>query len=75
MPATAAIAGKGMFIPCFVTSISYVALPIASLVSLKVVEALRSTLRQWSSVTVMRVIAIVDVAEKAMRAMEPRTGT
>jgi len=35
------------------------------------VEALRPALRQRSNVTVMRVKAVVDMAEKAARAMKP----
>jgi hypothetical protein len=52
-------------------SVAYMASTIPSLISLEVVKALRSSLRQRSSVTMMRVKAVVDVAEKAARAVKP----
>jgi hypothetical protein len=52
-------------------SIAYVASPIPRLVSSEVVEALRPALRQRSSVTVMRIEAVVNVAVKAAMAVKP----
>jgi hypothetical protein len=41
---TTSISGKGVFTPRFVASLAYIASPIPRLVSLEVVEALRSAL-------------------------------
>jgi hypothetical protein len=60
-----------MFSLRFVAGIAYVASPIPRFVSLEVVEALRTALRQRSSVSVMRIKAVVDMAEKAVRAVKP----
>jgi hypothetical protein len=70
MPTTP-ISGEGVFTLRFMASFAYVASPIPRLVSLEVVEALGSALRQRSSVTVMRIKAIVDMAVKAVRAVKP----
>jgi hypothetical protein len=72
---TTPISGEGVFSLRFVASIAYVASPIPRLVSLEVVEALRSALRQRSNVTVMRIKAVIDVAEKAPTAVEPRASS
>jgi hypothetical protein len=72
---TAPISGEGVFSLPFMDSLAYVASPIPRLVCLEVVEALRPALRQRSSVTVMRIKAVVDMAEKAARAMEPGTSS
>jgi len=65
------ISGEGVFSPGFVASIAYVASPIPRLVSLEVVEALRPALRQRSNVTVMRIKAVVDMAEETARPVKP----
>ncbi len=65
------ISRKGVFSLRFMASIAYVASPISRLISLEVVEAFRPAPRQRSNVTVMRIIAVVDVAEKAVRAVKP----
>jgi hypothetical protein len=70
MPATP-ISRKGVFRVPFVASGAYVASAISCLVCLEVVEALRSAFRQRSSVTVMRIKAVVDMAEKAVWSVKP----
>jgi hypothetical protein len=70
MPTTP-ISGEGVFSPGFMAGIAYVASPVARLVSLEVVEALGAALRERSCVTMMRIIAVVDVAEKAVGAVKP----
>jgi hypothetical protein len=65
------ISGEGVFSLRFMASLAYVASPIPRLVSLEVVEALRPAPRQRSNVTVMRIIAVVDMAVKAARAVKP----
>jgi hypothetical protein len=68
---TAPISGEGVLRLCFMTSIAYVATPVPCFVSLEVIEACGTALRQWSSVTVMGIKAIVDVAVKSAMAAEP----
>ncbi|MGA8554708.1 MAG: hypothetical protein WB630_09835 [Candidatus Acidiferrales bacterium] len=60
-----------MFSLRFMAGLPYVASPIPRLVSLEVVEALCPALRQRSNVTVMRIKPVVDMAEKAVRAVKP----
>ncbi len=73
--ATTPISGEGVFSLRFMASVAYVASSIPRLVSLEVVEALRPTLRHRSSVTVMRIKAVVDMAVKAVRAVKPGAGS
>ena len=68
---TTPISGEGVFSLAFVASVAYVASPIPRLICLEVVEAPRPTLRQRSNVTVMRIKAVVDMAEKAARSVKP----
>jgi hypothetical protein len=68
---TTPISGEGVFGLPFMASIAYVASPIPRLVSLEMVEALRPALRQRSSITVMRIKAVVDMAEKTPMAVKP----
>src|SRR5580704_169620 len=74
MPA-APISGQGVFARSVMAGVAYVASPIPRLISMEVIEALRSALRQRSSVTVMRIIAVVDMAVEAVRAVKPRAGS
>ena len=71
MPATA-VSGKGVFGLRVMPGIAYVAVAIARLVALEMVEALRPAARQGASITVMEIEAVVDMAVKAVRAMKPR---
>ena len=68
---TAPVSGEGVFSLRFMASLAYVASPIPRLVSLEVVEALRPALRHRSSVTVMRIKAVVYVAIKTVMAVKP----
>jgi hypothetical protein len=70
--ATTPISGKRVLRLAFMGSVAYVAAPISRLICLEVVEALRPALRQRSSVTVMRIIPVIDVSVKAVRAVKPR---
>ncbi len=72
---TAPVSRKRVLMARVMGSGAYVTSAITRLISLEVVEGFRSTLRQWSVVAVMGIEAIVDMAVKAMRAMEPRTGS
>jgi hypothetical protein len=73
--ATTVISRQGMFITAFVGSVAYVALGIMRLVSLEVVELLCPARGHRSMVAVARIIAIVDVAIKAVGAVEPWAGS
>ena len=73
--ATTMISREGVLTLRFMASVAYVALPIPRLVSLEVVEALRPALRQRSSVTVMRIKTVVDMAVKAVRPVKPGAGS
>jgi serine phosphatase RsbU (regulator of sigma subunit) len=69
--AAAPISGKGVFAACIMAGVAYMALSIPRLVPVEVVERLRTALRQRSMVTLARVVAVVDVAVKAVRAVKP----
>jgi hypothetical protein len=71
---TAPTSGQAVFGATIMASIAYVTLPIARLVCVEVVERRLSAPRQRSNVTVMRIIAVVDVAVEAVRAVKPRAG-
>jgi hypothetical protein len=73
--ATTPISGERVLTLRFMASVAYVASPISRLVSLEVVEALRPALRHRSSVTVMRIKAVIDMSVKAVTAMKPRAGS
>jgi hypothetical protein len=68
---TATASGQGVFAASIMASVAYVTLPIPRLVSVEVVERRLSASRQRSNVTVMRIIAVVDVAVEAVRAVKP----
>jgi hypothetical protein len=71
--ATTPISGERVLSLAFMAGVAYVASPISRLVCLEVVEALRSALRQWSSVAVMRIKPVIDMSVKAAMAVKPRT--
>jgi hypothetical protein len=65
------ISGEGMFGARIMAGVADMASSVPRLVPVEVVELLRAMFRQRSTVTVMRVIAVVDVAVEAMRAVKP----
>ena len=67
----AAISGKLVFIVRVMAGVAGVALPIARLVAVEVVELLFAAARKRSAVTMMGIEAVVDMAVKAVRAVEP----
>jgi len=73
--AATVISGQGMFIAAVVGSVAHVALRIMGLISLEVVELLCPARGHRSMVAVARIIAIVDVAIKAVGAVEPWAGS
>jgi hypothetical protein len=52
--------------------VAYVPLPIPRLVRVEVIERRLSALRHRSYITVVRVIAVINVAVETMRTVEPR---
>jgi hypothetical protein len=61
-----------VFAAAIMARVAYVTLPIPRLVCVEVVELLLPASRQRSGVTVMRIVAVVDVAVEAVRAVKPR---
>jgi hypothetical protein len=74
MPATP-ISRERVLSSRFMASVAYVPSSISRFVAVKVVEALRPAIRQRPNVTVMRIKAVVDMAEEAVRAVEPGPGS
>jgi hypothetical protein len=70
MPATP-ISGQRVLSLPVMASVAYVPASISRFVCMEVVEAPRPAFRQRSNVTVMRIKAVVDMAEKAVRAVKP----
>lgn len=73
--AASPIAGKRVFAAAIVSGIADMAAPIPRLIGLEMVEPLRSVLRKRPMVSVARIKAIVDVAIKAARSVEPGAGS
>ena len=64
-----------VFAAGFVASVAYMALTVPRFISLEVVEWPRAAFGHGSGVAMVWVVAVVDVAVEAVRAMEPRTGS
>src|SRR5579871_5921765 len=64
-----------VFTTWIVACVADVALSIARLVRMEVSERLLVALRHWSVVTVVRIVAVIDVAVEAVRAVEPRASS
>lgn len=75
MATAAVITRQGMFVVRIMGCIAYVPPPVAGFVAAKMVERHRSALRQRSVITIVGVIAVVDMAVKAAPAVEPGTGS
>ena len=73
--ATTMEAREGMFIASIMPRVADMALTVARFISLKVVKLLRTVRRQRAVVAVARIVAVVDVAIKTVRAMEPGAGS
>jgi hypothetical protein len=54
---------------------AYVAAPITHLVSVEVIKGLVSMVRVWTSVAVMRIEAVINVALEVVGAVKPRAGS
>jgi len=53
---------------------AYMALPITCFISLEMLKRLRPTLRHRTSVSMMRIVSVVNMAVEAGGTMEPRAG-
>ncbi|MGA7341477.1 MAG: hypothetical protein WBX18_12815 [Terracidiphilus sp.] len=73
--AAAAIAGQSVLAASIMAGGAYVALPVAGLVGMEVVERPSPALRHRSTVAVVRIVAVIDVAPEAVRAVEPGAGS
>jgi arginine exporter protein ArgO len=71
---TTAIAGKRVLAACLMGCVADVALSVASFIALEVVEGTRTATWERTVVTIMGVIAVVYVAVKTARAVEPGAG-
>ncbi len=56
-------------------SAACVAAPVTHLVSVEVIEGLVSAVRMWTSVAVMWIEAVINVAVEVVGAVEPRAWT
>jgi hypothetical protein len=65
---------RGMFAAAVMTGIPYVAMTVLAFVSMEMVERLLAPYRIWSVVAVVRIVAVVDMPIKSMRAVEPGPG-
>ena len=72
--AAAAIAGKRTFMATVVGGVTDVALSVSRLIGMEVVEPLCSAFGHRSPVTIVGIVAVVDVAVKAARTMKPGAG-
>jgi hypothetical protein len=73
--AVATLKSRTVFTSPIMACVAYVTLPIPRFVRMKVAERLFSALRHRSCVTVMRIVAVIDVAVEAARTMEPWAGS
>jgi hypothetical protein len=71
--ATAVVSGQSMFTAGVVTGVAHVAMAVACLVTVEVVEALFTAPGERSCVAVTWVKAVVDVAVEAGMSVEPGT--
>jgi hypothetical protein len=67
----AARKSRGMFTAPVMARIAYMAMPVLRLVSMEMVERLLAVCRKWSVVAMTRIVAVVDMAIKPARTVEP----
>jgi hypothetical protein len=73
--AAAAISRQRMFAAGVMPRRSDVAVPIAGLIALEVVERLRPATGKWSMVAIVRVVAVIYVPIETMRPVKPGPST
>lgn len=64
-----------MFSTSIMASVAYVAASVSRFVCMEVVELLRTAFRHRTGITVMRIIAVVDMAVKAGAPVKPGAGS
>ena len=62
---------RGVFAAPVMAGTACMAMPVLRLVSVKMVERLLALYRKWSVVAVARIVSVVDMAIKSVRAVEP----
>jgi len=62
---------RGVFAAPVMAGVAYMAMPVLRLVSMEMVERLLTFYRRWSVIAVARIVAVVDMAIKSVRAVEP----
>jgi hypothetical protein len=72
--AAAMVTRQSVFTAAIMAGIADVTSPIPCLISVEVVKWLRPALRYGSVITVMGIVAVIHMAVKAARAMEPWAG-
>jgi hypothetical protein len=71
----ASVSGKSVFSTRVMARVASIAAPVASFVSVEVVETFLPAARHRPMVAVMRVKTVVDVAVEAVRTVEPGSGS
>jgi hypothetical protein len=61
----------GVFAAPVMAGVAYMAMPILRLVGMEMTKRLLASYRHWSVVAVVGVVAVVDMAIKSVRAVEP----
>jgi hypothetical protein len=69
------LSSGAVFAAAVMAGVTYMALPVACFVCMEVIEWLLPTHWHRSGITVMRVVAVVHVAIKAVRTVKPGAGT
>ena len=75
MTSTASKSREGMLIARIVTGLAYVTLSIPRLIAMEVVEGLLSMNRHRPMITIMRVVAVINMAVEPTMTVEPRSSS
>ena len=75
MTASVALSSGAMFVSAIMACSTYMALSVSRLVCLEVIEGMVAAAGHRAGVTVVGIIAVINVAIEAARAMEPRSGS
>jgi hypothetical protein len=75
MLTTPTITGQGVFTAAIMAGVAEVASSIPRLISMEMIELLRPALRQRPMVAVVGIVAVIYVAVKTVRAVEPGPGS
>jgi hypothetical protein len=61
----------GVFASPVMAGVAYMAMPVLRLVGMEMAKRLLASYRHWSVVAVVGIVAVVDMAIKSVRAVEP----